>query len=889
MGKCLLSVVFGLLLLGGCCWARVVNVPPGPLIRVEGQPVSIICDVIEYSGPNEQDFDWLISPTAKGETKIKIISTFDARYSDSSYTKRVASGDISVVRLGDNVVELKIAELKAQDAGFYWCLTPSTDYVIKGNYDDKVQLIVIPNTLQVSPQTPPANLPEGNDLTLSCNVTRRLTLSTYLSVAWSVKSGAASEDILTFGPEGDVTTGAKFARRYADGGLRLVPGRNGLFELVISRVMTSDGGTYTCSGTEWSHEDDNWIKIVESTKEIGTVKVIPTGQSLSVNASSSSSSSSTSLLLSPGGSLALLCSVSADNLPALSLEVTWLANDRDVITVDRSGVVISNTSSSSAPGNTRGQASVERTGPGEYRLGVRGLSGEDAGDYTCRVRAFIDKGGRSSGGGGRWHMAAEKKSSPVVVKVSEIKPNFTLSLEVVQNPQMTADPTELSCNVINISHLPIGGRLGVTWVHTSLPGDDPQTSQPVASLDGDGDLQPGPLYADRLKSAGISLSRVQPNTFKLQIPRTQEADMGQYACVVSAWSLSSRGDMVKTVEYKSPQLTVRWNTKTPSLNVVAKRIREASAGGSTFEMSCNVSSQNLGEAGYNVLIQSQENLGSNVKTIMSLSPDNIVQHGGATQPNRRDNLVLTKSGPSEFRFRLAGVQLTDRGFYWCDVTALTKPQPGQAWTRATSAESNKVRIDFQENGPSFTIAIRSDDTSVYPSKTTKMECSLSVSGSSPKTDDLAYEVLWFFTRLRGGQTTTQVASVDRSGVVKTELRNSSSEVSIVRTDTHTYIMNIFGTQDSDSGEYYCVATPWYLSASTGAWTQAEKLTSTRVFLTVQFAVWDSLKLPLLYGASASIGVGVFSLVLGLICAQCCCRNTSHLPRSRSKLSDMEMD
>ena len=40
---------------------------------------------------------------------------------------------------------------------------------------------------------------------------------------------------------------------------------------------------------------------------------------------------------------------------------------------------------------------------------------------------------------------------------------------------------------------------------------------------------------------------------------------------------------------------------------------------------------------------------------------------------------------------------------------------------------------------------------------------------------------------------------------------------------------------SDSGEYYCVATPWYLSASTGAWTQAGELTSSRVFLTVQFA------------------------------------------------------
>ena len=37
------------------------------------------------------------------------------------------------------------------------------------------------------------------------------------------------------------------------------------------------------------------------------------------------------------------------------------------------------------------------------------------------------------------------------------------------------------------------------------------------------------------------------------------------------------------------------------------------------------------------------------------------------------------------------------------------------------------------------------------------------------------------------------------------------------------------------------------------------------------------------------GVGLFSLVLGLVCAQCCCRNTAHTPRSRNKLMDLEMD
>lgn len=40
-------------------------------------------------------------------------------------------------------------------------------------------------------------------------------------------------------------------------------------------------------------------------------------------------------------------------------------------------------------------------------------------------------------------------------------------------------------------------------------------------------------------------------------------------------------------------------------------------------------------------------------------------------------------------------------------------------------------------GPSFSIAIQSDVSTVYPWETAKLECSLSVSGSSPKTGTTA--------------------------------------------------------------------------------------------------------------------------------------------------------
>ncbi|XP_013880112.1 prostaglandin F2 receptor negative regulator [Austrofundulus limnaeus] len=306
-------------------------------------------------------------------------------------------------------------------------------------------------------------------------------------------------------------------------------------------------------------------------------------------------------------------------------------------------------------------------------------------------------------------------------------------------------------------------------------------------------------------------------------------------------------------------------------------------------MSCTVTPVNLGGwLSYKVDINSQDSLQGSMKTVISLNSDNVVQQ---TDPSRRDSMVLTKTGPAEFRFRLAGVQLSDRGFYWCSITTGTKQQPEEEWTTVASSESNKIEINFQENGPSFSIDIRSDASSVYPWETAKIECLLSLrdSGSSPKTDDLTYEVRWYFTRLRGGPMNTEVASIDRFGIMRKMPRNSSSDISIERRDAHVYLLNLYGTQDSDSGEYHCVATPWYLSASTGAWTEAEALTSGKVFLSVKFAVWDSLKLPLLYGAAASLGVGLFSLLLGLVCAHCCCRNTAHTPRSRNKLINFEMD
>lgn len=112
--------------------------PAGPLVRVEGQSVSIRCDVSDYEGPREQDFEW--SLMVKGEPSVQLVSTFDQSYTDHSMIDRVNSGDISIKKLSDDAAELTIRKVRASDSATYRCSTPSTDSSFKGNYHADVEL-----------------------------------------------------------------------------------------------------------------------------------------------------------------------------------------------------------------------------------------------------------------------------------------------------------------------------------------------------------------------------------------------------------------------------------------------------------------------------------------------------------------------------------------------------------------------------------------------------------------------------------------------------------------------------------------------------------------------------------------------------------------------------
>ncbi|KAI4898103.1 hypothetical protein NFI96_015367 [Prochilodus magdalenae] len=399
-----LSVVF--IVLAGLCESRVVKVPGGPLVRVEGQSVSIRCNVSDYEGPRDQEFEWAL--ILDNGAEVPLISTFDPSYPDTTVKARVDSGGISIKKLSDASVELIISKVRATDSGNYRCSTPSTDSVFSGNYNADVELTVIGDSLKVVPAVPQPVVSEGEKLELQCNASRAYTAHTFLSITWSIRKETNSlEEILTFGPDSGMKVGQNFVQRYADGGLILDLREGGFYGLVVKGIKPSDQGVYVCIAREWTRQPGGgkgWHKILEKSEDMGKVTVTPLAQSLVVSVEKN-------VTLNVEDTLNLTCWLTKSDRLSMDLELTWLvkainssAGERVLLHVGRDGQVL----------NGSELVSMIRVKPYTFRLILPKVQRSDSGLYFCRVKALLPQGSGSP------YQAAEKTSDPVQVLVTQL-------------------------------------------------------------------------------------------------------------------------------------------------------------------------------------------------------------------------------------------------------------------------------------------------------------------------------------------------------------------------------------------------------------------------------------------------------------------------------------
>ncbi|XP_075449069.1 immunoglobulin superfamily member 3-like [Ascaphus truei] len=251
-----------LLLCTGMSWTqRAVTLQQGPLYRTVGTHISIWCRVSGYQGPSRQEFLWSVYLPSYPGRELQMVSTAASDYTYPIYSDRVRSGDIYVERLAGDHTLLHIRQLKEMDTGEYECYTPGTDTPYYGTYSGRVNLSVIPDTLEVRMFPQALQKREGDPLQLFCYVSTTSSQHTHLSVTWLLTSENETQ-ILSLSRDFVLLPGPSYTERFSSGGLKLEKLGKTVFRLSIQALQTSDQGQISCRVSEWIQDPDGtWTDI----------------------------------------------------------------------------------------------------------------------------------------------------------------------------------------------------------------------------------------------------------------------------------------------------------------------------------------------------------------------------------------------------------------------------------------------------------------------------------------------------------------------------------------------------------------------------------------------------------------------------------------------------
>ncbi|XP_005310226.2 prostaglandin F2 receptor negative regulator isoform X2 [Chrysemys picta bellii] len=881
MGHRVGSAPLLLLLLLAFCKGRIVRVPKSPLIRVEGTETVIPCNVTDYDGPSEQNFDWEFS---QGTGFVRIVSTWDSLFTSQQYQKRVGSGEIVLRRSSNNAVELLIRSIQPFDQGEYKCITPSTDATVQGNYDATVQVKVIADGLTVSGSkarsSKPRQLSEGDSFELRCSASTTSSEHTHLQVTWELKNGPAWQEILSLTHEGKFQPSPEYEERYLSGDVRLDTVANDIYRLSVSQALPMDEGLYRCLVSEWVKDaDSSWQKIQEKNVEVASVVIQQTVLDVLIATSNMS--------VTERDSLDLTCNITTDRSGIFQAQVTWyfsespddtLSDAQVLLSVDRDSVV------SDSP-----LISLSHVDRNSYHLLMRDVGVEDSGYYFCQAAVWVPQHN------GSWHKVVEKTSSPVSVVVTALELDYQIVLNASKTPKFSDDPTELECRIMNAQNTEANLRFTVSWYYRMrLRSDAVVTDELLATMDADWTLLVGDKSRERTQNGEIIFSKQAVDTFSLRIQWTSEADRGDYYCVVSAWSWHHNNSWVKSKDVTSMSVSVFWATQDYTLTVEAVKLKPFFVAGHTFEMTCKVSSQNIKTPRYSVLITAEKPLmdQSNphgTTRIISLNQDSVVRLEDWTDQTRVDGVVLEKVQENEFRYRMYQTQMSDAGLYRCVVTAWS-PGGGGMWREAVNGLSNPIQIDFQTSGPVFNVSVHSDNPTVYQGELADLLCIVTIDGVALEPDDMSFDVSWFAVHsFVLDRAPVLLASLDRKGIVTQARRNWSSDVSLERISPMEFRLRVHGSEDQDFGNHYCTVTPWVRSA-TGVWQRQPEIKSKPIFISVKMDVLNALKYPLLIGIGLATIIGLLSCLIGYCSSRWCCKKeVQETRRERRRLMSMEMD
>ncbi|XP_037635132.1 immunoglobulin superfamily member 8 [Sebastes umbrosus] len=548
---------------------RDVSLPPGPLYRVAGFPLSLPCAVSGYEGARSQDFEWFLYRDDSGGRQMGVVSTRDKGFPYAPFQARVRNGEVRVERDSGDKCRLVIQRLRAEDQGKYECYTPSTDTTYQGNYSATVPVKVIPDTLQISYTRSLTGqpVPEGAELTLTCSAGIQSEQLTHLSITFGKRSGGEGS---ASGAGGEVSTvreiisvdkllgvvpGHLYKKRYNGGEITLEKrngeGELGVYVMKMRAVQPDDTGSYFCEASQWIRDPDRtWQRIAQRMLDIGNLTVQQLAESLSIT-----SSPRGEVTLQVGSPLILTCEVLG--LPAdvnSGLLVQWMKRgsvggvEVEVARMSPGGVVSWGDDLSRASGG-----SMEKVAEGRYSLKLFSARPLDSGVYRCVVTVYA---GRQNPGPST-PATLTQRSEGVTVNLKSKDVRVAAVAQLPRGPLLKRGMTiTLICNATVTTTGPAQAQ--VQWLRWPIPErvirrnqnpasdatptDPPVEEKPrlVAALMYDGVAE---IYAN---GSDVSVDRLSAGSYRLRVHAASMEDQGMYACHAQAWGQDPHGGWYNT-------------------------------------------------------------------------------------------------------------------------------------------------------------------------------------------------------------------------------------------------------------------------------------------------------------------------------------------------------
>uniref|UniRef100_UPI003AADA4F3 immunoglobulin superfamily member 8 n=1 Tax=Centroberyx gerrardi TaxID=166262 RepID=UPI003AADA4F3 len=719
---------------------RDVTLPPGPVYRVAGFPISLPCAVSGYEGPRTQEFEWFLYREDAGGRQMGVVSTRDQGFPYAPFQARVRAGEVRVERDSGDKARLVIQRLRPEDQGKYECYTPSTDSTYQGNYSASIAIKVIPDTLQISYSRALSGqpVPEGAELTLTCSAGVQSKQHTHLSITFGKRGGESSEsgaggevstvgEIISIDRVLGVTPGSSgsYKKRYDDGEITLEK-RNGeggrdVYVMKMSAVQAEDTGSYFCEASQWILDPDgSWQKIAQRILDIGNLTVQKLAESVSVT-----SSPRGEVTVQAGAPLSLTCEVSGLSSAGKSgLLVQWMKRgsassdlvgtrgvEVEVARITPDGVVSWGDDLSRASGG-----SMEKVAEGRYSLKLFSARPSDSGVYRCAVSVYA---GRSNPGPST-AATFTQRSEGVTVNLKTNEVLVSAVAELARGPQLKRGSTiTLICNVTVTTASP--AQLQVQWLQRPIPepvitkGEKPPSELPpprppvegkprlVAALTYEGVAQ---IYGS---GSEVSIDRLAADSYRLRVHSATLRDQGLYVCQAEVWWQDPHGGWYPTgVKTESSAVTVPLYSQ-----VLVSAVAELPRGpllkrGSTITLICNVTVTNTSPTQLQVQWL-QRPIPEPVITKGEKPPSELPPPSPPVEEKPRLVAALTYEGVAQiyangseisidrlaadsYRLRVHSATLRDQGLYVCQAEVWWQ-NPHGGWTNTgAKAESSAVTV-----------------------------------------------------------------------------------------------------------------------------------------------------------------------------------------------------